>query len=123
MTLPVTHDRIRSGISSTGGIARSFAAALARVEDAQLVAVGSRALDRARAFADEYGVDRAYGSLEALLADDDVDVVYIASPHSEHLREGRQQSSVMSWQHTLELMTVLDQARAAIGLEFALATT
>jgi predicted dehydrogenase len=87
MTTPLTHDRVRWGISSTGGIAQSFAKALARVDDAQLLAVGSRSLDRAKAFADEYGVDRAHGSFTELLADDDVDVVYISSPHSEHRRE------------------------------------
>jgi predicted dehydrogenase len=87
MTTPLTHDRVRWGLSSTGGIAQSFAKALARVDDAQLLAVGSRSLDRAQAFATEYGVDRAYGSLAELLSDAEVDVVYISSPHSEHRRE------------------------------------
>lgn len=83
----MTHDRIRWGISSTGGIANAFAKALARVDDAHLVAVSSRTQERAAAFAAEHGADRAYESLEAMLADEDVDVVYIASPHSEHCRE------------------------------------
>ena len=78
---------IRWGISSTGVIARDFAKALARVPDAELVAVRSRTQERAEAFAAEHGVKRAHGSMEALLADPDVDIVYIASPHSEHCRE------------------------------------
>lgn len=83
----MTAEPIRWGISSTGGIAQAFAQALARVPDAQLAAVGSRAQERADAFAAEHGAVRAHGSLEALVTDPDVDVVYIASPHSEHCRE------------------------------------
>ena len=83
----VNHDPIRWGISSTGGIANAFAKALARVDDAHLVAVSSRTYERAAAFAAEHGAGRAFGSLEAMLADQDVDVVYIASPHSEHCRD------------------------------------
>lgn len=78
---------IRWGISSTGRIAHDFAKALARVPEAQLVAVSSRSPERAAAFAAVHGAPRAHGSLDALLADPDVDVVYLASPHSEHCRE------------------------------------
>ena len=81
---------IRWGISSTGRIAGDFAKALARVADAQLVAVGSRTQGRAEVFAAEHGAGRAHGSLEALVADPDVDIVYIASPHSEHCRDALQ---------------------------------
>jgi len=49
------------------------------------VAAGSRSIERARAFAAAHGVDRAHGSYDALVADPDVDVVYVATPHSEHL--------------------------------------
>jgi predicted dehydrogenase len=112
---------IRWGISSTGTVARSFAQALARVPDAELVAVGSRTQERARAFADEYGAQCGYGSLEALLADPAVDVVYIASPHSEHCREALQ--VVAAGKHVLvekpfglcaaEAQAVFDAAAAA----------
>jgi len=86
----MTPQPIRWGISSTGGIAHSFAKALARVPDARLVAVGSRTQERADAFAREHGATRAHGSLAMLLADPEVDIVYIASPHSEHCREALQ---------------------------------
>jgi predicted dehydrogenase len=82
--------RVRWGISSTGRIAGDFAAALARVPDADLVAVSSRSQDRADAFATKHGVGRAHGSLATLLEEPDVDVVYIASPHTEHCREALQ---------------------------------
>ena len=49
-----------------------------------LVAVGSRDLDKAKAFAAEFGGARGYGSYEALLADPEVDAVYISTPHPQH---------------------------------------
>jgi predicted dehydrogenase len=83
----VTASDVKWGICSTGWIAHEFARALTRVPSARLVAIGSRSRDRADAFAAEHGVARAHASLEALLADDDVDVVYVASPQSEHRRD------------------------------------
>lgn len=78
----------RWGILATGKIAHSFARDLALVPDAELVAVGSRRLEGAQAFAAEHG-GTAYGSYEALVADPDVDVVYVASPHALHLEHAR----------------------------------
>ena len=49
-----------------------------------MVAVGSRSPERASAFAAEHGIDRAVGSYQELVEDPAVDVVYVASPHSEH---------------------------------------
>ncbi|MGH2541160.1 MAG: Gfo/Idh/MocA family protein [Ardenticatenaceae bacterium] len=76
--------RIRWGILSTGRIAGIFARDLALVPDAELVAVGSRAQASADGFAERYGVPRSYGSYEALAADPDVDVIYVATPHVLH---------------------------------------
>jgi predicted dehydrogenase/aryl-alcohol dehydrogenase-like predicted oxidoreductase len=75
---------IRWGILSTGRIAHTFAKALATSSTGTLVAVGSRSLEPAEAFAKEFGVAAAYGSYEALLADPDVQAVYIATPHPKH---------------------------------------
>jgi len=50
----------------------------------QVVAVASRSLDRAQAFASKYGIPHAYGTYEQLVVDPNVDAVYVASPHSEH---------------------------------------
>ena len=77
-------DRIRWGIAATGGIARQFATGLAQTEDAETVAVASRTADRADAFGAEFDIPHRHASYEGLAADPDVDVVYVASPHSRH---------------------------------------
>ncbi len=75
---------VRWGILGAGGIAHKLADAVDRYTASQVVAVGSRSLERSQAFADETGVPTAYGSYEELLADPEVDVVYVATPHSHH---------------------------------------
>ncbi|HEX2362267.1 MAG TPA: Gfo/Idh/MocA family oxidoreductase [Jiangellaceae bacterium] len=77
-------DQIQWGIVSTGSIARTMASELSLVDDARLTAVSSRSAQQAQTFADEFGVERAYGSVEDLLADDKVDIVYVATPHAQH---------------------------------------
>jgi predicted dehydrogenase len=76
---------IHWGLLGTGGIARLVAADLQLLPDAELAAVGSRSQARADAFGDDFGVPRRHASYEALVADDAVDVVHVATPHSEHL--------------------------------------
>jgi predicted dehydrogenase len=92
----MTDHEVRWGVLGTGGIAQKFAEDLARVPGARLAAVGSRTPAGARAFAERHGFARAHGSWAELAADDDVDVVYVATPHSAHhaaaltcLRAGR----------------------------------
>lgn len=76
---------LRWGILAPGGIARTFAQALSSRTAQRIVAVGSRTTGRAQEFVDECASGAtAYGSYAELVADDDVDVVYVASPHSEH---------------------------------------
>ena len=81
------------GILATGKIARTFAQDLVQVPGARLAAVGSRRLESAQAFAQEYAGEgaapAAYGSYEELVADPAVDVVYIATPHAFHLDNAR----------------------------------
>jgi predicted dehydrogenase len=72
------------GILATGNIAHRFATDLANLPDANLVAVGSRALERAQAFADQYRIPQAYGSYEELAQAPDVDAIYVATPHPFH---------------------------------------
>jgi predicted dehydrogenase len=79
----------RWGILGPGRISHAFAADLRLTPGAELVAVGSRSAARARASAQEHAVPAAYGSYEELVADPDVDVVYIASPHALHLEHAR----------------------------------
>ncbi|HSR59208.1 MAG TPA: Gfo/Idh/MocA family oxidoreductase [Robiginitalea sp.] len=78
-------EQIHWGILGLGKIAGSFAKDLALVPDARLAAVASRDPANARAFAAEYGADRAYGSYDELFSDPRVQVVYIATPHTGHL--------------------------------------
>ena len=76
--------KLRWGIISTGKIARTFARALAVSESGELTAVASRTTESAAAFAAEFGIVRAHGSYQALLADPEVEAVYIATPHPYH---------------------------------------
>jgi len=80
---------LRWGIVAPGGIAHEFASALRARTAQQVQAVGSRSLARAQEFAREFGAASAYGSYEELVGDPDVDVVYVASPHSEHHAHAR----------------------------------
>ncbi|MFE0511736.1 Gfo/Idh/MocA family protein [Streptomyces sp. NPDC058964] len=75
---------VRWGILATGGIAAAFAADLVDLPDAEIVAVASRSHDPAKAFAERFGIPRAYGDWESLAGDEDIDVVYVATPHSAH---------------------------------------
>lgn len=75
---------LRWGIAATGMIAASMAEALATLPDARVTAVGSRSSASADEFAQRFDIPRAHGSYAALWADEDVEVVYIASPHSHH---------------------------------------
>ncbi len=87
----MSSDPIRWGIVSTGHIAGVFAGDLRLLPDHRVAAVASRTQEKADAFTAEFGDDRtrAYGSYEQLAADPDVDIVYIATPHSEHHANGR----------------------------------
>jgi predicted dehydrogenase len=76
-------DGLRWGILATGGIARAFTNDL-RLNGFDVRAAGSRSLESAQAFADEFGIASAYGSYEELVADPEVDAVYIATPHPWH---------------------------------------
>ncbi len=75
---------IRWGILGTGRIARIVAQDFPLVHDARLSAVASRKYERAQAFARDYDIAQAYGSYEDFLQDNDIDVVYIATPHMRH---------------------------------------
>jgi predicted dehydrogenase len=76
--------KIKWGIIACGRIAKKFAADLKLVEGAELVAVAARDLSRAKAFAEEFNVQHAFGSYEELVKFDEVDVIYVSSPHSHH---------------------------------------
>ena len=81
----MTGQKVRWGILGPGGIASTFAADLPLVEGAELAAVASRDKANAEAFAERHGFARAYGSYAELAADDEIDVIYVATPHAFHL--------------------------------------
>jgi len=72
------------GIIGTGHIAHTFAQGLAASKTGRLVAVGSRTQAGADSFGDHVGVPSRYGSYQALLADQEVEAVYISTPHPMH---------------------------------------
>ena len=72
------------GVLAPGWIARGFASTVLANTAQRIVAVGSRSEQRAQRYADEFGIGRAYGSYRQLVEDPEVDIVYVASPHSEH---------------------------------------
>ncbi len=75
---------IRWGILGCGRIARKFAADLQRVSGSQLVAAGARSRHSVESFAEAFAVSHKHESYESLVADPDVDVIYVASPHGLH---------------------------------------
>lgn len=76
---------INWGIIGAGNIAHRFANSLEEVENAELYAVANRTIEKAKAFKEEHPSEKAYDSYNALLADENVDAVYIALPHKFHL--------------------------------------
>jgi predicted dehydrogenase len=80
----MTKQPVRWGILACGKIADSFATALADCPGSVLHAVASRSVERAQAFADKHAALRVYASYEAMLADSEVDAVYIATLHPFH---------------------------------------
>ena len=77
---------LKVGILGAGGIAQKMAQTLNGMERACAYAIAARDEERARAFAEEWGFEKAYGSYEAMLADPKVELVYVATPHSHHYR-------------------------------------
>lgn len=76
--------KLKWGLLASGRIANAFAKGVLASESGQLVAVGSRSQEKADEFADKYDIPNRHGSYEALLADPDVDAVYISTPHPGH---------------------------------------
>ena len=80
-------DKKKFGILGTGTIAHQFAEGLKACPTAELHAVASRDSKRAAIFAKRHGGETSYGSYEALVGDDSVDIVYIATPHHRHFAD------------------------------------
>lgn len=77
-------NHLNVSILGAGRIAATMAETLAKMKDVTCYAVAARDLNRAQAFASQYGFQKAYGSYEEMLEDGGTDLVYIATPHSHH---------------------------------------
>ncbi|NBD24156.1 Gfo/Idh/MocA family protein [Paenibacillus glycinis] len=75
---------IRWGILGLGGISNSFTGELVNIPGAKVCAAAARSLDKAQAFADKFGIPRAYGSYEELAQDPEIDIVYVGTLHPAH---------------------------------------
>lgn len=118
---PLAAPTLRWGILAPGLIAHTFARAVLSHTRGEIVAVGSRSRDRAQTFANEYDIAGVHGSYEELVADPQVQAVYVASPHSEHREHAL--LAIAAGKHVLveksftrnaaEAQEVVDAARAA----------
>ena len=81
---PKAAPTLRWGVIGPGWIAEPFVDAVQRNTNQIVLAIGSRGADRSAAFARRHGIERSYGSYDALVADPDIDVVYVATPHNAH---------------------------------------
>ena len=80
---------MKVGILGAGRIAATMAKTLNGMKEAEAYAVASRSPEKAEEFARKNHVEKAYGSYEEMLADEEVELVYIATPHSHHLEHGK----------------------------------
>ncbi|MCP4177506.1 MAG: Gfo/Idh/MocA family oxidoreductase [bacterium] len=85
--MKVKTTKINWGILGTGTVANNFVEDLGVLEDAHILAVGSRKNESAEIFAKKYDIPRVYGSYQSLVNDFDIDVVYIATPHVRHKKD------------------------------------
>ncbi len=74
----------RWGLVGTGKICRSFCKALSLLKNAEVSAVCSRSMEKAKGFAEEFNIPAAYDSVEDMAGDENVDIVYIGTPHVNH---------------------------------------
>ena len=77
-------NKMKMAILGAGSIARQMAFTISKMENVDTYAVAARDFERAEKFAKEFGFEKAYGSYEEMLNDENVDLVYIATPHSHH---------------------------------------
>ena len=82
-------EKINFGILATGNIANSMAEAVSRLDIFDCCAAASRSYERAKAFADRWEFRKACGSYEELVQDREVELVYVASPHSHHYQHAK----------------------------------
>ena len=80
---------MKIGIMGAGRIAATLADTMVKMPDVELVGIASRSLDKASEFASRFSIQKAYGSYEDLVKDPEIQLVYIATPHSEHCKNAK----------------------------------
>lgn len=78
---------MKIGVLGTGGIVKSVTPTLKQIENMECYAIASRTMEKAKEAAEQYGYSKAYGSYEELVQDPQVELVYIATPHSRHYED------------------------------------
>lgn len=89
----------RWGIWSTGKMAKTFAKNMNHLDPKWLYAVGSRSIEKAQNFQKEFGAKKAYEGLDELLKDENIDIIYIATPHMFHYSEAKK--AIKAGKHVL----------------------
>jgi predicted dehydrogenase len=82
-------EKLKLAILGAGNIAGNMARTIREMEDVEAYAIGARDLAKAEEFANTYGFQKAYGSYEEMVKDDEIDLIYIATPHSHHYQHGK----------------------------------
>ena len=83
------NDSFKIGILGAGWIAGKMAETVSAMDGYEISAVASRSIEKARDFANKWNIKNAYGSYEALVSDNDIDLVYVATPHSHHFQHAK----------------------------------
>src|ERR1700691_5334471 len=78
-------EKLNWGILGAGTIAKTFAKGVARSKTGRVIAIASRSAQKANQFGDEFAIPNRHGDYAALLADPQVQAVYIATPHPMHV--------------------------------------
>ena len=100
-------DLMNIGILGAGSIASIFADMINHIDEANAYAVAARDIERANAFKDKFSFEKAYGSYEEMLSDPNVELVYIATPHSHHAEHAKLCIENIQMQHNVEMFKVL----------------
>ncbi len=112
-------NKIRYGIVSTAQVAPRFIEGARLTQNSDVLAVSSRSLENAQAFATKYQVPRAYGSLKQMLVDKDIDVIYVATINKEHYNVAKE--ALLAGKHVLvekPFCLAYHQARELFDLAF-----
>ncbi|MEY4396720.1 MAG: hypothetical protein RLZZ40_476 [Actinomycetota bacterium] len=109
---PLNVPSLRWGVMGPGGIADTWVGTVLKNTNQQIVAAGSTSAERAQSFADKFGLSRSYGSYDDLLADPEIDIVYIAT--RQHTHKDNVLQAIAAGKHVLvekPIATLAEDAR------------